>query len=152
MQIRRHYIKIVAIIVALFGVLTVLSGGRVLFGGPEIRASAGAVVLFVLWFNFLAGFAYIATGICFFLRKAWAVRLSIAIFFGTVLVFVAFGGHVLLGGAYEMRTVWAMSLRTVVWGTVVSIAIYGRTELVRKPQTIPPETVNGGAKSGHWAE
>ena len=38
----------------------------------------------------------------------------------TVLVFAAFGVHVWSGGAYELRTVGAMSLRSIVW---ISIAI-----------------------------
>ncbi|PWE31236.1 hypothetical protein DDZ14_13695 [Maritimibacter sp. 55A14] len=135
MQNRRWDILIAAVIVALFGVLTVLSGGRVLFGGPESRAAVGDVVPFVLWFNFLAGFAYVAAGIGLMLRKIWAVGLSTTILAATVLVMIAFAVHVLLGGAYEMRTVWAMSLRTVVWGVVVGLAI-------RDPDGLAPEPRN----------
>lgn len=123
MQDRRWDILIAAAFVALFGVLTVLSGGRALFGGPEARAAVGDAVPFVLWFNFLAGFAYVAAGIGLMLRRTWAVGLSISILVATILVMVAFGVHVLFGGAYEMRTVWAMSLRTIVWGVVVGLAI-----------------------------
>lgn len=123
MQHRQWNIMIAAVIVALFGVVTVLSGGRALFGGPEARAAVGDAVPFVLWFNFLAGFAYVVAGIGLMLRKAWAVWLSITILVATVLAMIAFGVHVLLGGAYEMRTVWAMSLRTVVWGIVAGLAI-----------------------------
>ncbi|MFP1646216.1 hypothetical protein [Pontitalea aquivivens] len=123
MQSRRWDILIAAVVVTLFGLLTVLSGGRALFGGSEARAAVGDAVLFVLWFNFLAGFAYVAAGIGLMLQTNWAVKLSIAILIATILVMIAFGVHVLLGGAYEMRTVWAMSLRTVVWGVVVGLAI-----------------------------
>lgn len=123
MQNRRWGILIAAVVVTLFGLLTVLSGGRALFGGPEARAAVGDAVPFVLWFNFLAGFAYVAAGIGLILQTNWATKLSIAILVATVLVMIGFGVHVLLGGAYEMRTVWAMSLRTVVWGVVVGLAI-----------------------------
>lgn len=123
MQKRRWDILIAAVVVTLFGLLTVLSGGRALFGGPEARAAVGDAVPFVLWFNFLAGFAYVAAGIGLLLKTNWAANLSIAILAATVLVMIAFGVHVLLGGAYEMRTVWAMSLRTVVWGVVVRLAV-----------------------------
>lgn len=122
MQNRRWDILIAAVIVTLFGLLTVMSGGRALFGSPEARAAVGDAVPFVLWFNFLAGFAYVAAGIGLLLRTNWAARLSLAILVATVLVMIAFGAHVLLGGAYEMGTVWAMSLRTVVWGVVVGLA------------------------------
>lgn len=124
MQDRRRDITIAAAGVLFFGVLTILSGGRALFGGLEARAAVGDAVPFVLWFNFLAGFAYVAAGIGLFLRKPWAVRLSIAILVATVLVAIAFGVHVLLGGTYETRTVLAMSLRSLVWAIVVGIVIY----------------------------
>jgi len=135
MQNRRWDILIAAVVVSLFGVLTVLSGGRALFGGPEARAAVGDAVPFVLWFNFLAGFAYVTAGIGLMLRTNWAAKLSIAILVATVLVMIAFGVHVLLGGAYEMRTVWAMSLRTVVWGVVVGLVI-------RNPDGSTPEPLD----------
>lgn len=135
MQNRRWDILIAAVVVSLFGVLTVLSGGRALFGGPEARAAVGDAVPFVLWFNFLAGFAYVTAGIGLMLRTNWAAKLSIAILVATVLVMIAFGVHVLLGGAYEMRTVWAMSLRTVVWGVVVGLVI-------RNPDGPTPEPLD----------
>ena len=135
MQNRRWDILIAAVVVSLFGVLTVLSGGRALFGGPEARAAVGDAVPFVLWFNFLAGFAYVAAGIGLILQTNWATKLSIAILVATVLVMIAFGVHVLLGGAYEMRTVWAMSLRTVVWGVVVGLVI-------RNPDGPTPEPLD----------
>lgn len=78
---------------------------------------------FVLWFNFGAGFAYVAAGIGLLLRLPWTVWLSALIAASTVLVFLAFGVHVLTGGAYEMRTVGAMALRSSVW---IGIAIVAR--------------------------
>lgn len=135
MQNRRWDILITAVVVTLFGLLTVLSGGRALFGGLEARAAVGDAVPFVLWFNFLAGFAYVAAGIGLILQTNWATKLSIAILVATVLVMIAFGVHVLLGGAYEMRTVWAMSLRTVVWGVVVGLVI-------RNPDGSTPEPLD----------
>jgi len=104
----------------LFGLANIISGGRVLFGDTAVRSAAGAVVPFVLWFNFAAGFAYVAAGLGLMARKDWAVWLSIVIAAATVLVFAAFGLHVWRGGAYELRTVAAMSMRSIVW---ISIAI-----------------------------
>jgi hypothetical protein len=71
----------------LFGLATIISGGRVLFGDAAVRSAAGAVVPFVLWFNFAAGFAYVAAGLGLMARKDWAVWLSIVIAAATVLVF-----------------------------------------------------------------
>jgi len=38
------------------------------------------------------------------------------------LVFAAFGIHVLTGGAYEIRTAAAMTLRTTVWLVIAALA------------------------------
>ena len=104
-----------AAVAVLFGLLTIASGGNALFGGAAAREAAGAYVPFVLWFNFLAGFAYVAAGAGLWLGRRWATILALAIAGATLLVFAAFGIHVLNGGPYEIRTVGAMTLRTVVW-------------------------------------
>ncbi|MEP0211239.1 MAG: hypothetical protein ABJ370_04340 [Paracoccaceae bacterium] len=116
-------VKTVAVVAIVFGVLTVFSGGLALFGGDDARAAVGDAVPFVLWFNFLAGFAYVIAGIGLFLRHQPAVWLSIGIAVATALVGVALSVHVLQGGLFEMRTVGAMILRTGVW-VVISIAAW----------------------------
>lgn len=108
------------ILAVAFGVVTVFEGGRMLFGRPELRASAGNVVPFVLWFNFIAAFAYLMAGLGLFLWKRWAAQLSASIALTTLAVFAAFGVHVALGGAFEARTVGAMMLRSIVW---IAIAV-----------------------------
>lgn len=112
----------ISIVALAFGVLTVKEGGTVLFGDEPARLAAGRFVPFVLWFNFIAGFVYVITGIGLWLRERWAAWLAIAIVSATGVTFVAFGIHVLLGGAYEKRTVIAMTLRTLVWAVISVIA------------------------------
>ena len=101
-----------------FGVLTIFSGGRTLLGSADM----GAVVPFVLWFNTLAGLAYVVAGLGLWQGRRWAWPLSFAIFAATLLVFAAFGLHVARGGAFEMRTVYAMALRSAVWGWIAWVA------------------------------
>lgn len=120
---RETSLKAAASVALIFGALTVFSGGRALFGGIEAQAAVGNAVGFVLWFNFLAGFAYILAGIGLFLRHRPAVWISLGIFASTALVGIAFAVHVWQGGAFEMRTVGAMILRTVVWAVISGIAI-----------------------------
>jgi hypothetical protein len=100
--------------------VTIAVGGRTLFGGPVARAAAGNIVLFVLWFNFIAGFAYVIAGAGLFAWRRWAARLSAVIAVTTIAVFAAFGLFVVAGGAFEARTVGAMALRSLVW---VAIAV-----------------------------
>ena len=105
-----------------FGLLTLREGGAVLFVDGAARQAAGHYVPFVLWFNFLAGFAYIVAGVGLWMRRRWAAWLAIVITVATALVFLAFGVHVALGGAWERRTVVAMTLRTLVWAGIAAIA------------------------------
>lgn len=115
-------LKIAAAVAIVFGLLTVLSGGRALFGNEAARATVGDAVPFVLWFNFIAGFAYVVAGIGLYLRHGPAVWVSIGILVTTFLVMSAFGLHIAQGGAYEMRTVGAMILRTGVWAAISFVA------------------------------
>ncbi len=97
-----------------FGLLTLLSGGKALFG----TADMGAVVPFVLWFNFVAGFAYVVGGLLLWRGHRFALPAALAILLATAMVFVAFGLRTASGGAYEMRTVGAMALRTGFWAVM----------------------------------
>ncbi len=111
-----------AVIAVAFGLLTIVSGGRALFGSEAQRAAAGAYVPFVLWFNFAAGFAYVVAGAGLRLQRRWAATLAALIAVATLLVFAAFGAHVLTGGEFEKRTVAAMSLRSIVWIVIALVA------------------------------
>jgi hypothetical protein len=119
-KFRPRWAVVAAIVAVLFGVLTVWAGGRALFGGAAARAAVGNAVGFVLWFNFVCGFFYVLAGIGLFLWKDWAAPLAAGIAVAILLVFAAFGWHVALGGAFELRTVGAMTLRSAVW---IAIAI-----------------------------
>jgi hypothetical protein len=117
-----RWTAILALVAIVFGIVTIIVGGKTLFGGPEVRAAAGNIVSFVLWFNFVAGFAYVIAGVGLFLWKRWAAHLSAAIAAATIAVFVAFGIHIFLGGAFEAKTVAAMIIRSVVWIVISALA------------------------------
>ncbi|WP_298964806.1 hypothetical protein [uncultured Roseibium sp.] len=121
-QSKRPVPTFVALFAIVFGLMTVLSGGIVLFGGEAAMEAAGNVVHIVLWFNFLAGFSYVVAGYGLLRQQRWAYWLSIAIFTGTAIVLTGFVLHVMLGGAYEFRTVVAMMFRTIVWAMIARVA------------------------------
>ena len=118
----RQILKMLAAVAIIFGALTVFSGGRALFGDAQARASIGNAVGFVLWFNFLAGFAYVVTGIGLWAGRRWAGMAATLLAVATALVAAAFGVHVIDGGAYEMRTVGALVLRLLFWAVVAAVA------------------------------
>ena len=119
---------VITVIAVVFGLLTIKSGGSVLFVDGIAREEAGNYVPFVLWFNFLAGFAYLLAAAGLFMQKHWAVWISIFIAVSTVVIFALLGLHILNDGLYEVRTVVAMSLRTVIW---TSIAAFAYRKIVR---------------------
>ncbi len=119
MTARPLSLTIAATVAIVFGALTIAAGGRALFGGADM----GAVVPFVLWFNFLAGFAYVAAGIGLWRGAGWARGLALVIAVATAAVFAAFLWHVARGGAHETRTMGAMTLRTLVWAAIAAVAI-----------------------------
>jgi len=119
---RPKWAPLVALVATAFGALTVVSGSRVLFGGEPARAAAGDYVPFVVWFNFLAGFAYVAAGVGLWLGRPWAARLAVGVAAATALAFAGLGAHVAMGGAFEPRTVVAMTLRTALWAGIAALA------------------------------
>ena len=129
-QQRSPLIWAISLVAVGFGLLTIKEGGTILFGGEAARAAAGNYVPFVLWFNFVAGFASVVAGVRLWLQPRRAGGLGRGQAAATALTFTAFGVHVYSGGAYEQRTVIAMSLRTLVW---VTIATFAWRQLVRRP-------------------
>jgi len=115
-------LKAAAAVGVVFGLLTIVSGGNALFGDVGAREAVGNAVPFVLWFNFAAGFAYVAAGAGLLFRRRWGLWLSVAILVATIFVFIAFGVHVQQGGLYETRTVGAMVLRICVWALIAFLA------------------------------
>lgn len=110
--------RLVALLAVAFGVLTLKEGGLVLFMNGAAREAAGNYVPFVLWFNFLAGFAYVVAGIGLWLGKRWAATLAIWIALATALILLAFLVLVAGGAAHEKRTLIALPLRTLVWAGI----------------------------------
>lgn len=114
--------RIAGIAAIVFGALTLVSGGKALFGGADM----GAVVPFVLWFNFLAGFFYVLAGALILIGHRTALPMASALLAATALVFAGFLWWLLRGGAYEMRTLGAMLLRTAFWAVMVWVVARGR--------------------------
>jgi len=114
-RINKKVIWAISIATIGFGLLTLKSGGFALFGGEAGKQFAGDYVPFVLWFNFCAGLFYIASGVGIFFKKSWGVDLGITIASLTAIVFALFGVYILSNGAYEVRTLGAMTFRTLFW-------------------------------------
>ncbi|OEJ67165.1 hypothetical protein [Magnetovibrio blakemorei] len=125
---RPHWMTGLVIVSGAFGAMTIYSGGAVLFVDGAARAAAGNYVPFVLWFNFMAGFAYLIAAYGLFRLRPWTVPVSTAIAVLSLAVFAAFGVYVISGGAFEARTVVAMTVRCTLW-IVIAIVLKTSTSL-----------------------
>ena len=123
------WMKTIAILALVFGAMTLLSGGSVLFGPIEVQTAAGNYMPFVLWFNFLAGFLYITAAIGIWLRCNWAIGLSMFIALATCLLALNFGYQVIQGDAYEIRTIGALILRIGVWMAISWSLLHARRQI-----------------------
>ena len=110
--------RVIGLLVGVFGLATVFSGGSValrLGMAPEL---AGDVIPFVVWFNFAAGFAYLAAAWGIWTERNWARWIAVTIAVATFLVAVGFGIVVTSGQEFEMRTIGALGFRFLVWAGI----------------------------------
>lgn len=113
--IARHRLllrRLMAVIAIAFGLLTILAGGRVLFGG----ADPGYVVFRpLLAFNTAMGVVYAIVGVALWRDRQWSVRAAGLI---AVLNLAALGTIVVLyssGGGVAVDSLRAMTFRSAVW-------------------------------------
>ncbi|MEP6972474.1 MAG: hypothetical protein ABJA49_18645, partial [Betaproteobacteria bacterium] len=104
-QARGLSVWAISAISVVFGLLTIKEGGAVVAGNEAALTAAGNYIPFIVWFNFVAGFAYVAAGVGLWMQRRWAVGLTIAIAVATALVSAALGFMILSGTAFEQRTV-----------------------------------------------
>lgn len=103
--------QIAAIVAVLFGIATVIAGGRVLLGSDP-----GYVVFRpLLLYNAVMGIAYIAAGITIARNLRHGRNAASVIFVLNLLVLVGILVAYRQGGSVAVDSLRAMSLRTVVW-------------------------------------
>ena len=115
-------VKFFAALAVVFGIMTVISGSIVLFINGPGQKSAGNYVAFVVWFNLISGIGYIISGFGLWRLKKWAVFFSGAIAFGILVTLFAFANHVIQDGLFEVRTLYALIFRLLVWGTISAVS------------------------------
>ncbi len=104
-------LKISAILLTLFALITVFMSGSVIFDLFGIRAKEGNYVLFIVVSNFISGFLYLISAYGMFFQKKWTTRLLVFI---TTILLLSFAGllwHINGGGIYEQQTIKAMLFR-----------------------------------------
>lgn len=115
-------VRVLGVIALVFGLMTLKAGGAVIFDLGSARAEHGNYVPFVLWFNSLSGFAYVAAGVGLWLRRRWAAYLSAALVLGLVITSTGLAVHIISGGAFDRSTLVAMGIRLSLWIAIAAVA------------------------------
>lgn len=108
---KKVIIKAAAIVLAVFGLITLFLSGSVIFDLFGIRAKEGNYVLFVVWANFLSSILYLFAAYEFIKTRK---RTTYLLGFSALLLILASIGliiHINSGGIYETRTIGAMIFR-----------------------------------------
>ena len=118
--------KTLALLAALFGVVTLFAGTRVLTG-----ANPGYLVFLpLLVYNTAMGFVYVVAGLLAWRNIQWGTVAAAVIFTLNLLVLAAVGYLYTAGQAVALDSVRAMVLRTVVWLVLfLGLAWLGRRSL-----------------------
>lgn len=123
MEIQKNkpiWIIALSAITIIFGIITIFAGGNALFTESG-KLAAGKIVSLILWYNFIAGFFYIAAGIAIFRQKSMAIRIAMLLANSSIAIYFALLMHIFEGNVYEMRTLIAMTLRTFYWIAIATI-------------------------------
>ena len=113
-------LKILAVVLLLFSLLTLFLSGSVIFDLFGIREKEGNYVPLVVWANFNSSILYLAAAYGLFKVKKWSVWLLVVSVFILIAAFIGLKMHINDGGLYETKTVSAMLFRI---GLTVFIAI-----------------------------
>lgn len=105
-------LKITAITLLLFALLTLFLSGSVIFDLFGIRAKEGNYVPLVVWANFISSILYLVAAYGLFKMRKWPVWLLVISVFVLVAAFIGLKIHINAGGLYEAKTANAMMFRT----------------------------------------
>ncbi|MBP9740819.1 MAG: hypothetical protein KBD28_09035 [Chitinophagaceae bacterium] len=125
---KKYIPKISALILLLFGLLTLFLSTSIILDLFGIRAKEGNYVLFVVQANFICSIFYLFSAYGFIKNKRWTtILLSIS----SIILLIAFIGlllHVNAGGIYETKTIGAMIFRTSLTLVFTIISYYTITK------------------------
>lgn len=119
---------IVALLLAGFGLLTLILSSSVIFDLFGIRAREGNYVLFVVWANFISSIFYLISAYGFLKNKKWTtILLSVSVIV-LIIAFIRLNIHANAGGIYETKTMSAMIFRITVTLVFTILAYFNNSK------------------------
>ena len=111
---RSRIVIFIAVLLAVFGFITLFMSTAVIFDLFGIREKEGNYVPFVVGSNFIASLLYLPAAFGLFKRKNWSVMLLMIAVVLLTLTFVALLFHIKAGGIYETKTIAALLFRILI--------------------------------------
>ena len=118
--------NISAIILALFGLITLFLSTSIYLDLFGIRAKEGNYVLFVVIANFICSILYLFAAYGFTKKKRWTTIILVLSIIILIAAFIGLKVHINLGGLYETKTIPALLFRisvTVIFTTIAYFTI-----------------------------
>ena len=122
--------KISAIVLALFGLLTLFLSSSIIFDWFGIRAKEGNYVLFIVWANFISSILYLVAVAGFLKGKNWTFWPLVISVVVLISAFIGLQFHIQQGGIYEEKTVNAMVFRILITVLFSVIAYFSRKKTI----------------------
>ncbi|MBN8705307.1 MAG: hypothetical protein J0L62_05490 [Bacteroidetes bacterium] len=114
----------IALIITVFGLLTLFLSSGLVFDWFGIRAQEGNYVLFVAVANLICSFLYLFAGYGIITKRIWTTKV-LTISAGVLLItFIAFQVHIYSGGIYETKTFGALIFRITMTLLFVTAAFF----------------------------
>ncbi|GMV78520.1 MAG: hypothetical protein AMXMBFR79_16510 [Chitinophagaceae bacterium] len=120
---------IISVFLILFGVVTIFIGSSTLLDFFQIREKQGNYVAFIVRANVICGFFYLIAAIGIFKKQQWALNFLIAASILLIITFIAFLIHIKSGKVYEIKTIYALSFRTII---TIAISIITYSFFIKK--------------------
>lgn len=112
------------LVLILFGMVTLFMSSSVIFDLFGIREREGNYVLFIVVVNFICGLIYLLSSYGLAMKKQWTTYLMIFSVTLLILAFIGLWVYINSGGAYEMKTIWAMLFRISISSLLASVCWY----------------------------
>lgn len=120
---------IISVFLILFGVVTIFIGSSTLLDFFQIREKQGNYVAFIVRANVICGFFYLIAAIGIFKKQQWALNFLIAASILLIITFIDFLIHIKSGKVYEIKTIYALSFRTII---TIAISIITYSFFIKK--------------------
>ena len=118
-----------AILILLFGIITLFLSASVIFDLFGVREMEGNYVLFVVWANFISSLLYILASFGFFKTKKWTAIVLGSSFVVLVIALVELFLYIDMNGIYEEKTIGAMIFRIILTFIFTIVAFFTTSKI-----------------------